>query len=98
MAEKSPHVGMHTHRLKQNPWEEHFAKRWQEANERKPGRPTSTLAYLLNPPTRDYDHVAEPSEHDAEVAATVIQWLGSQVGHAWPKETIESLPAKRFKD
>lgn len=74
--------GLHPYRYKDNPLEKAFAEAWQAENQIMPGRPTSTLAYLMdltnrgepNPPLTDRDHL---------VAATVIQWLGSPVGQGF---------------
>lgn len=70
-------IGLHPHRLKDNPEEKRFADAWAETCHLG-----STLAYLLwegdqrgRPP--------EPSDRDHAVAATVIQWLGSPVGQSW---------------
>lgn len=88
--------GLQPHRLRQNPEEERFARAW--AQENRDGR---TLTYILcdgheqhRPPT--------PSARDFDVAATVVQWLGSPVGQTFlrdlgykgPDELAS--PAKKF--
>jgi hypothetical protein len=76
---KNKHVGLHSHRLhpKQgNPLEVRFAKAWALSNEQ--GR---TLDHLLN--TTSSGSPPEASTADAIVAATVVQWLGSQVGQSF---------------
>lgn len=75
-------AGLWTHRFKDNPEELRFAEAWDEINET--GR---ILAWLLD--TRDDGAVgkpADPSTNDRMVAATVIQWLGSPVGHGFLSE------------
>lgn len=74
--------GLHTYRLKDNAEEAKFAQAWDEQITQG-----NTLAYLLhtgdqsgmNPPS-------EPSDRDHQVAATVIQWLGSPVGQSFLEE------------
>ena len=63
--------GLHTWRFKSNPEEERFALAWEKSN--KEG---NTLAYLLD--TLQKGIPLTPSVRDQEVAATLIQWLGSQ--------------------
>ena len=74
----SKHKGIHTHRFRENPEEERFAKAWTVQN--NPGR---TLDYLL---ARAENNPVRVSERDREVAATVIQWLGSPVGQSFLRE------------
>lgn len=68
--------GKHIHRFKQNPLEQQFAELWEEGNSGKRGR--DVIDYLMaedpNSP------MGEVTKRDREVAATVIQWLGSPVG------------------
>jgi hypothetical protein len=68
--------GKMQHRLKQNPLEQKFALEWEKINSgiQRHG----TLDYLL---AEDNNRpLNEVSDRDREVAATVIQWLGSPVG------------------
>jgi hypothetical protein len=67
--------GLHAYRFKNNPLERKYALAWEVQN-----REGKTLAYLLDP---DPLHPLDPSNRDQEVAATVIQWLGSPVGQAF---------------
>ena len=76
--EKIKHHGISRHRLSQNPLEHKFADAWEKMA-------PLTLGYLLcgqdcNP--HDY------TERDAEVAATMIQWLGSPVGESFVREVL----------
>ncbi len=68
--------GYQTQRLKANPEEKRFSVAWHRQQAGK------TLAYLLGN-GRDPAHL-EPRDND--VAATVIQWLGSPVGQAFLEE------------
>ena len=74
------HEGRSTHRFDDNPLERVFADEWKEMNDGE-GRGHGILAYLLaENPNRPRNEV---SDRDAEVAATVIQWLGSNVGQCF---------------
>lgn len=71
--------GLHTHRLKDNPEEQRFADAWAQHNAMG-----KTLAYLLT--VGDQHFPVMPSDRDGEVAATVIQWLGSPVGQGFLRD------------
>lgn len=73
--------GLHQHRLSNDPLERAFAEEWEEQNTTFPGRKHGILDYLLSPDS--FNEVIESSERDREVAATVIQWLGSPVGNSF---------------
>jgi hypothetical protein len=70
------HKGKMQHRLKQNPLEQKFALEWEKINSgiQRHGILDYLLAEDNNRPLN------EVSDRDREVAATVIQWLGSPVG------------------
>lgn len=74
MTNTPTHVGLHARRLKEKGpsavREKAFAEQWQHEQN------TDLLAYLLG---NGNDRVAI-SQRDAEVAATVVQWLGTNVG------------------
>jgi hypothetical protein len=77
MSRKKVHHGLHTYRFKDNPEEKAFALAWQKEQVRPLATPL--LVMLLG-------NGCEPavvSDRDHEVAATVIQWLGSPVGQAF---------------
>ena len=65
--------GLHPYRFKDNPEERRFAEAW--AKHCGDGK---TLAYLLFP--------VAPTEREEQVAATVIQWLGSPVGQGFLRD------------
>jgi len=80
------HEGRSTHRLKNNPLEKRFADEWRKINSDM-GRGHGTLAYLL---ADDPNYpMAEVTQRDATVAATVIQWLGSPVGQGFLEDVQE---------
>ena len=71
--------GLHTHRFKQNPEERRFAEAW--AKHCGDGK---TLAYLLT--VGDQRFPTAPTGREEQVAATVIQWLGSPVGQGFLRD------------
>ena len=75
--------GLHTKRFKDNPEEERFALAWNGRNN-KPGTPCGEflLEYILG----DGIKPCKVSARDREVAATVIQWLGSEIGQNFLEE------------
>jgi hypothetical protein len=74
------HEGFSAHRLKQNPLEAAYAKAWAE-------QAPHTLGWLL----KNYDtEQVDYSPRDAQVAATMIQWLGSPVGSSFVAEVLDS--------
>lgn len=77
MSKKIQHVGRFASRLSREPLERKFAQTWQEANDH-----TKTLGYLMG----NGSETGHVSARDREVAATVIQWLGSTVGQAFLQE------------
>ena len=75
---KIKHHGVSRHRLLQNPLEQKFADGWEKM------APT-TLGYLLCGQDSNFH---DYTERDAEVAATMIQWLGSPVGESFVREIL----------
>lgn len=76
----NPHVGLSAYRLhpdSDNNREVAFAAQWNKCQE-----DGNTLAWLV----KNY------SDRDAEVAATIIQWLGSNVGMCFLEDVIKSEP------
>lgn len=76
-----PHIGKSAYRLnlnQDNPREVAFAKQWSK--EQDEGH---ILANLIG---KDF------TDRDAMVAATVIQWLGSNVGMSFLEESIMREP------
>lgn len=78
--------GVSSHRWKSNPLEKLFAEAWQDQHAMN-GR---HLDHLLTPASEGpYFQPIESSERDHEVAATVIQWLGSPVGQGFLEEVLK---------
>tara|TARA_R100000656_G_scaffold104176_3_gene76344 strand:+ start:12994 stop:13572 length:579 start_codon:yes stop_codon:yes gene_type:complete len=78
------HHGRSRHRIKDNPLEKRFADMWEKLNGFDPGR--GILSYLL---ANDNNRPDDVNERDAEVAATVIQWLGSPVGMGFVRDVLQ---------
>lgn len=77
--------GRSQHRFTQNPLELRFAQEWEKTNN-KPNGQHGTLDYLL---AEDVNRPnGEVSGRDREVAATVIQWLGSPVGQTFLRDVM----------
>jgi len=80
--------GLHSHRLKKeqnNPREEAFDRQWQkESLGQKNGRDILSMLFSIEGPDynnhRKWLELGPPTNRDRIVAATVIQWLGSNVG------------------
>jgi hypothetical protein len=72
------HQGLNRHRLAQHALEKAFADRWEK-------EAPNTLGYLIG-------DVYTP--RDEEVAATIIQWLGSPVGQ-WFIRDVLAVPVSK---
>lgn len=84
------HKGLSVNRLQDNPLEKAFAETWEEYNGQ-----FNQLAYMLSEDNKlDWENV---SDRDAQIAATVIQWLGSNVGQAFVRDVMEN-PEGRYDD
>lgn len=73
MARDKRIPGLHEYRFKSNPHERVAAEHWERQKE--------TLCHLLGDGT-SVGRVT-PSDREYEVAATLMQWLGSPVGRSW---------------
>ncbi|MDP2651955.1 MAG: hypothetical protein Q8O94_02375 [bacterium] len=77
-----PHIGLSAYRLnpnQDNPREVAFAAQWAEENEHPS---PNILAHLI----------PGYSDRDAQVAATMMQWLGSNVGMSFISEAMKREP------
>jgi hypothetical protein len=84
-APVSKHEGVSSNRTPREPKEKAFADVWAE-------QAPTTLPYLLYGQDRR-NHAL--SQKDATVAATVIQWLGSNVGQSFLEDVKERI--ERYK-
>lgn len=93
---KKRHKGISTNRLKTNPREKVFADAWEELNAQPRSRRTpATVDYLIHPSNNDPSIASlHATDRECEVAATVIQWLGSPVGWSWLQETMAKIHGK----
>lgn len=83
------HEGFNSNRLSKaadNPREVAFAKAWRNNNGKGPSHSKHTIDYLI----------PECTVRDEQVAATIIQWLGSNVGMAFLREVV--LSNKNIRD
>lgn len=93
MSEKIVHRGVRHERVKTSIAEAVYAAMWEKTNEGRPGINSGcgTLRLILNrnekanglTPWVDPDSI---TQRDAQVAATVIQWLGTNVGRNFLEE------------
>ncbi len=81
MSDGRPLKGLHQHRFNDNPEERVFAEAGHKIND-VAGRSAATLEWLLG----DGSRPAAISERDEDVAATVLQWLGSPVGQGFLRD------------
>lgn len=92
MSEELRHEGFYAARLAyDNPREIAFATQWKEENKRH-----HILAHLLmqgegiaGPCYQKVTEHAPYNQQSASIAATVIQWLGSNVGFDFLRQCIE---------
>jgi len=77
--------GIHQYRFKSNLLEKVFAETWEAQNGRG-----HTLEYLLSL-RNERESV---TDREREVAATVIQWLGSPVGQSFLEDVEDTLQTK----
>jgi hypothetical protein len=76
------------HRLKSNPTERRLLGLWGKENE-----DNKILKYILDRSNENRGKYV-PTEVEEEVAATVIQWLGSPVGQSFLAKLNEACDAK----
>jgi hypothetical protein len=100
------HVGHDSHRRSTSVAEDVFAEMWEKKNERKGGINFGLgyLELLLNDPPSSMGIVEDRkkprpwrdiSQRDAMVAATVIQWLGTNCGGAFLDECEREIEKRK---
>jgi hypothetical protein len=105
------HEGVSAHRLKPeagNPREVVFAEKWgQENAENRSFHPALWMLVCTRSTQRNgsfmpglggVEEFCELTQRDATVAATVIQWLGSNVGWSFLNECVERCGYKIVAD
>ena len=85
MCEDIKHIGLWHGRTKHNDREKVFADKWQEENQLD-SCTSPMLSALMNKKDKKETRFRPITQRDAEVAATVIQWLGSVVGQCFLNE------------
>lgn len=95
-------TGKQTHRTKGEigAREATFAKHWASLNRGRPGLNSgaTALALLLREERTREDHeenIPQPTERDYMIAATVIQWLGTNGGRCFLSGVAKDLEACR---
>lgn len=88
---KITHKGKHANRREWNPREEAFARIWEKENEPRAQGPC--LAWLLHAKPCENSIFGEATDRpltqeEVTVSATVIQWLGSNVGWCFLGEAL----------
>lgn len=79
---KIKHIGFSRKRINENPLEKKFAEAWDKQAPR-------TLGYIICGQDRN---LHDFTQRDATVAASIIQWLGSPVGHNFVEEILQGDP------
>jgi hypothetical protein len=102
LTQKTKHEGKYLYRLSPqagNPREVAFSELWTWENTERPGLRNGVLEYLLG----DGHHPVSLFEdqpfdrHAAMVAATVVQWLGSEVGFSFLEHALDKCGYKIIK-
>lgn len=75
--------GIRQYRFESNPLEKAFAIKWEELNN---SRLIDILEYILS---AEPNSPASVTDREREVAATIIQWLGSPVGFGFIKQVLK---------
>lgn len=73
--------GLHQYRFEKNPIEKKFATAWENQD-----KAHDTVRYLLSD---EINKLKEVTKRDREVAATVIQWLGSDCGQYFVRKILK---------
>jgi len=94
---KLKHQGINTNRLKKeadNPREVAFAQMWEKWQRNGWLGESVPLAWILKDWADDPSeyYAPEPSQRDATVAATVVQWFGTVVGVSFLADVINASP------
>lgn len=92
---KRQNVGIHARRLEDplNALERAFAAEWEEENERG-----HVLAWLTTKEQGAWTRPGQlPTDRDREIAATVVQWLGSNVGRDFLCNVLTRPEAKAWR-
>ena len=89
--------GINTNRFRSNPTEKIFAIKWEEINTDVHGKLNneSVLDFIM---ANESGHPkGEVSNRDREVAASVIQWMGSPIGLMFLKQVQQEIEEGEMK-
>lgn len=75
---KKAQQGIHFDRVRTQDLERQFAETWDRKH-----REQDLVRHILNPPERNPLQPLAVSDRDRQVAATMMQWLGSEEGQAF---------------
>jgi hypothetical protein len=91
-----PHISLQPKRLT-NDAERIYAERWRKENERRPAINSgfTALEWILCPSDQRVPERA--TLRDAVVAASIIQWLGTNVGHCFVMEAEKRIEEARVR-
>jgi hypothetical protein len=78
--------GLHQRRFFDNPLEQKFAEAWEKEADH-------ILPFVL---PENLNHCNDARSRDREVAATIIQWLGSPVGQGFLRDVQGEFSLGRF--
>jgi hypothetical protein len=96
-ARKVDHVGIHVHRLRldqNNPRENAFAEEWAQENRRSDLLRELMLVGSYSPLVSVHDTRVPAfriTQRDATIVATVVQWLGSNIGLSFLEESLKRV-------
>lgn len=93
MRIKRKFQGVNVNRLKTNPDERLFAEAWQEEN-KTDTRGADVLTHLLHTGHQPAS-MKLPTKRDYQIAATMIQWLGSPVGNEWVRSVLARIDERK---
>jgi len=98
------HTSIHEYRNEYSPYELAFSELWVKENIRRPAinGGAGVLELLISPPSERskgflFEMPADVSQRDANVAATIVQWLGTNCGQAFIYQA-ERLAAQYAKE
>lgn len=88
------HVGTYPERRAHGIGEDVYAKRWEKENEVEPWKNYGQclLELILSRPDKPWGDL---TQRDAQVAASVIQWLGTNCGMAFIHECEQEIEVRR---
>lgn len=97
----SEHVGIRPQRCNDNPREKAFMEHWLKENRTGRSGPGILQSLFIDSPANfslsNGKVIIEMTNRDRQIAATVIQWLGSNIGFAFLVESLSDCGYKIVK-